>query len=78
MTQFGLGSMGLGMALNLQKHLQSTGLGPLHYSNRSLSKGQILQDAGAVPEEDFESVVRKADVTFTMVWDFFLRFGNHS
>jgi 3-hydroxyisobutyrate dehydrogenase-like beta-hydroxyacid dehydrogenase len=70
--------MGLGMALNLKKHLQSTGLGPLHYSNRSLSKGQALQAAGAIPEEDFESVVRKTDVIFTMVWDFCLRFGNYN
>lgn len=59
--------MGLNMALNLQGHLQSKGLPPLHYSNRNLSKGQPLQDAGAVPQNDFESVVRKSDIIFTMV-----------
>jgi 3-hydroxyisobutyrate dehydrogenase-like beta-hydroxyacid dehydrogenase len=59
--------MGLSMALNLQKHLDSKSLPPLHYSNRNLSKGQPLQDAGAVPENDFESVVRKSDIIFTMV-----------
>jgi 3-hydroxyisobutyrate dehydrogenase-like beta-hydroxyacid dehydrogenase len=66
--------MGLGMALNLQKHLQSKGLRQLYYSNRNLSKGQPLQNEGAVPENDFESLVRKSDIIFTMVWDSFLVF----
>lgn len=65
--QFGLGSMGLHMALNLQKHLQGNSLPPLHYSNRSMSKGQPLQDAGAIPESDFESLVQASDIIFTMV-----------
>ncbi|KAH8690060.1 6-phosphogluconate dehydrogenase family protein [Talaromyces proteolyticus] len=64
---FGLGSMGLGMALNLQKHLRIKGSPPLRYSNRSLSKGQPLKDAGAIPEDDFESVVQKSDIIFTMI-----------
>ncbi|KAL2838465.1 6-phosphogluconate dehydrogenase family protein [Aspergillus pseudoustus] len=64
---FGLGSMGLGMALNLQKHLQAQGQPALHYSNRSLGKGRSLQDAGALPEKDFESLVRASDIIFTMV-----------
>jgi 3-hydroxyisobutyrate dehydrogenase-like beta-hydroxyacid dehydrogenase len=59
--------MGLGMALNLQKHLQLSGLSPLRYSNRTLSKGQPLQDAGAVPGNDFQDVVEQSDVIFTMV-----------
>ncbi|KAL3431035.1 6-phosphogluconate dehydrogenase family protein [Aspergillus tetrazonus] len=64
---FGLGSMGLGMALNLQKHLQAQRLPPLRYSNRSLSKGQPLQDAGAIPEADFPSLVRRCNIIFTMI-----------
>ncbi|RDW89821.1 NAD(P)-dependent oxidoreductase [Aspergillus mulundensis] len=64
---FGLGSMGLGMALNLQKYLDANGLPPLHYSNRSLSKGQALQDAGGIPKDDFESVVQDCDIIFTMI-----------
>ncbi|KAL4874790.1 6-phosphogluconate dehydrogenase family protein [Aspergillus karnatakaensis] len=64
---FGLGSMGLGMALNLQKHLHANNLPPLQYSNRSLEKGQPLQDAGAIPKADFESVVQSSDIIFTMI-----------
>ncbi|KAL2814028.1 6-phosphogluconate dehydrogenase family protein [Aspergillus granulosus] len=64
---FGLGSMGLGMALNLQKHLQTQGQSPLHYSNRSLVKGQPLQDAGAIPERDFECLVQTCNIIFTMI-----------
>lgn len=59
--------MGLGMAVNLQKHLASKGLPPLHYSNRTLSRGEPLKEAGAIPEETFESVVSKSNVIFTMV-----------
>ncbi|KAJ5640066.1 3-hydroxyisobutyrate dehydrogenase [Penicillium longicatenatum] len=64
---YGLGSMGLGMSLNLQKHFRANGLPPLRYSNRTLSKGHVLRDAGAIPEENFESVVQKSDVIFTMI-----------
>lgn len=60
--------MGLHMALNLQKHLQAKTLPPLHYSNRSMVKGQPLQDAGAIPESDFEGLVQASDLIFTMVW----------
>ncbi|KAL4752275.1 hypothetical protein BDW72DRAFT_192221 [Aspergillus terricola var. indicus] len=63
----GLGSMGLSMARNLQRHLQAQGQPALHYSNRSLAKGQPLQDAGATPEKDFESLVQVCDIIFTMV-----------
>ncbi|RAL02674.1 NAD(P)-dependent oxidoreductase [Aspergillus ibericus CBS 121593] len=67
MGWFGLGSMGLGMAMNLQRHLATQGGPPLHYSNRSLEKGQPLQEAGAVPEKDFASLVRQSDVLYTMI-----------
>ena len=59
--------MGLNMALNLQRHLVIKGLPPLHYSNRTLSRGQPLKDAGAVPEEDIVGVVRTSSIIFTMV-----------
>ncbi|KAL3481117.1 NAD binding domain of 6-phosphogluconate dehydrogenase-domain-containing protein [Aspergillus californicus] len=64
---FGLGSMGLGMALNLQKYLHSNDLPPLHYSNRSLAKGQPLQAAGAIPKDNFQAVVETSDIIFTMI-----------
>lgn len=59
--------MGIGMALNLQRHLAAKGLPPLRYSNRTLSRGEPLKEAGAVPEETFEAVVSKSDIIFTMV-----------
>lgn len=58
--------MGLGMSLNLQKHLRENNLSPLLYSNRTLSKGDILRDEGAMPKERFEDVVQSTDVIFTM------------
>ncbi|OHW91557.1 6-phosphogluconate dehydrogenase family protein [Colletotrichum incanum] len=64
---YGLGSMGIGMALNLQKHLASNGLKPLRYSNRTLSRGDVLREAEALPERDFETLVLKSTVMFTMI-----------
>ncbi|EPE02179.1 6-phosphogluconate dehydrogenase family protein [Ophiostoma piceae UAMH 11346] len=64
---YGLGSMGIGMALNLQKHLAAKGLPPLHYSNRTLSRGDVLKEAGAVPEATLEDVVAKSNIIFTMI-----------
>ncbi|RAH43160.1 NAD(P)-dependent oxidoreductase [Aspergillus brunneoviolaceus CBS 621.78] len=63
----GLGSMGLGMSLNLQRYLQAKELPPLRYSNRTIAKGDALRDAGAVPETEFGSLVQKSDVIFTMI-----------
>ncbi|PYI31330.1 putative 3-hydroxyisobutyrate dehydrogenase [Aspergillus indologenus CBS 114.80] len=64
---YGLGSMGLGMSLNLQKYFQAKGLPPIRYSNRTISKGDALRDAGAVPEEEFGALVQESDVIFTMI-----------
>ncbi|GME26890.1 6-phosphogluconate dehydrogenase family protein [Neofusicoccum parvum] len=64
---YGLGSMGLGMALNLANHLTSIKAPALRYSNRTLAKGQALEAAGAVPENDFAGVVKSSDVIFTMI-----------
>ena len=65
--QYGLGSMGLGMALNLARHLKTVGGPALRYSNRTLEKGKPLEEAGAFPEPDYESVVKASDIVFTMV-----------
>lgn len=59
--------MGIGMALNLQKHLAAKGMPPLRYSNRTLSRGEPLKESGAIPEETFEAVVSKSNIVFTMV-----------
>ncbi|CAG8940268.1 unnamed protein product [Penicillium salamii] len=64
---YGLGSMGIGMSLNLQRYLKSNNISPLHYSNRTLSKGDPLRDEGAVPEEKFEDLVHNSDIIFTMI-----------
>ncbi|CAG7998347.1 unnamed protein product [Penicillium olsonii] len=64
---YGLGSMGLGMSLNLQKHIKANALPPLRYSNRTLSKGDLLRDEGAVAEGKFEDLVQNSDVIFTMI-----------
>lgn len=59
--------MGIGMALNLQKHLAAKNLPPLRYSNRTMSRGEPLKEAGAIPEESFEDVISKSNIIFTMV-----------
>lgn len=59
--------MGIGMALNLQKHLAAQGMPPLHYSNRTISRGEPLKEAGAIPEETFEGVLSTSNIIFTMV-----------
>lgn len=61
--------MGLGMALNLQNHLKSTNAPNLHYSNRTLSKGDKLKAAGGIPEADYAALVKSCDIIFTMVRD---------
>ncbi|TDZ35541.1 Zinc finger protein [Colletotrichum trifolii] len=40
---YGLGSMGIGMALNLQNHVAANALPPLRYSNRTISRGDALK-----------------------------------
>lgn len=65
--QYGLGSMGIGMALNLQKHLAAEGLQPLRYGNRTMSRGEPLKAAGATPEESFDTLVAESTILFTMV-----------
>ncbi|KAB2573266.1 2-hydroxy-3-oxopropionate reductase [Lasiodiplodia theobromae] len=64
---YGLGSMGLGMALNLARHLKTVGAPALRYSNRTLEKGKPLEAAGALPEQDYASVVKGSDIIFTMI-----------
>lgn len=59
--------MGIGMALNLQKYLSDKKLPSLHYSNRTLSKGESLKAAGAIEEADYVSLVKSCDIIFTMI-----------
>ncbi|TEA10414.1 putative oxidoreductase YfjR [Colletotrichum sidae] len=61
--QYGLGSMGIGMALNLQNHLAANALPPLRYSNRTISRGDALKGAGGLPERDFETLLLKSSIS---------------
>ncbi|KAH7139994.1 NAD binding domain of 6-phosphogluconate dehydrogenase-domain-containing protein [Dactylonectria estremocensis] len=54
------------MALNLHNKLKSQGTA-LTYSNRTLSKGQILSQAGAVPKDGIVELARECDDIFLMV-----------
>ncbi|KAJ5247567.1 hypothetical protein N7468_002550 [Penicillium chermesinum] len=70
MTQigwYGLGSMGLAMASNLQRHLASKKALNLLYSNRTMSRGAPLQSLGGIPETSFEKLVSRCGIIFTMV-----------
>ncbi|KAF6835325.1 6-phosphogluconate dehydrogenase family protein [Colletotrichum plurivorum] len=58
--------MGLPMALNLHKKLQLHG-SSLTFSNRTLSKGAALADAGAITKDSIVEVAKSCDDVFTMV-----------
>jgi hypothetical protein len=63
----GLGSMGLAMATNIQKHLTQHNLPPLKYWNRTLSRGDILKDEGGTPCAGIADLVQNSDVIFISV-----------
>jgi 3-hydroxyisobutyrate dehydrogenase-like beta-hydroxyacid dehydrogenase len=63
----GLGSMGIGMAKNLQKHLTATSSPPLIFTNRTLSRGDSLKDIGGIPITTVTEVARKSDIIFSCV-----------
>lgn len=63
----GLGSMGLAMALNMQKHLKATVQPNLHYWNRTISKGDKLKDIGGEPCTCAVNVAWKCGVMFISV-----------
>ncbi|KAL4934129.1 NAD(P)-dependent oxidoreductase [Aspergillus undulatus] len=65
---YGLGSMGLAMATNLQKHLATKStLNNLMYTNRTMSRGDALKALGATPETSFSKLVAQCAIIFTMV-----------
>ncbi|GMG05275.1 unnamed protein product [Aspergillus oryzae] len=65
--QYGLGSMGLAMATNLQKHLATKNAMNLIYSNRTMARGDPLKTLGATPENSFAKLVGQCGIIFTMV-----------
>ncbi|KAL4880750.1 hypothetical protein BJY04DRAFT_190749 [Aspergillus karnatakaensis] len=64
---YGLGSMGLPMATNLQRHLAKTQEPGLTYYNRTISSGDSLKELGATPATDLIDLVSKCDIIFTML-----------
>ncbi|KAL4735370.1 hypothetical protein BDV11DRAFT_212025 [Aspergillus similis] len=65
---YGLGSMGLPMATNLQRYLaKSPDEQNLTYFNRTLSAGDPLRELGATPAASLLDLVKKCDVIFTML-----------
>ncbi|PWY94801.1 NAD(P)-binding protein [Aspergillus sclerotioniger CBS 115572] len=64
---YGLGSMGLAMATNLQKHLVSKTAPSLIYSNRTMTRGDALKALGGTPEISFSKLVAQCGIVFTMV-----------
>lgn len=71
LNQYGLGSMGLAMATNLQRHLATKGALNLVYSNRTMARGDTLKRLGAVPEPSFPKLVAQCRIIFTMVAPFY-------
>ncbi|KAF4988214.1 hypothetical protein FGRMN_9897 [Fusarium graminum] len=65
----GLGSMGLPMATNLQKHLSSTSDSSLTYYNRTITRGDALKDLGAQPASSARELVTKSDIVFLSLSD---------
>ncbi|OGM48580.1 NAD binding domain of 6-phosphogluconate dehydrogenase [Aspergillus bombycis] len=64
---YGLGSMGLAMATNLQRHLATKNAMNLIYSNRTMARGDPLKTLGATPETSFAKLVAQCGIIFTMV-----------
>ncbi|KAF2800921.1 hypothetical protein K505DRAFT_263006 [Melanomma pulvis-pyrius CBS 109.77] len=63
----GLGSMGLAMALNIQKYLSENKFPALRYSNRTLSRGEPLEKLGGVPCQSIAELGQSCDVIFISV-----------
>lgn len=65
----GLGSMGLAMATNIQKHIQQqhNRLPPLKYWNRTLARGKPLEELGATACDTIADLVQSCDVIFISV-----------
>ncbi|EWG46950.1 hypothetical protein FVEG_07217 [Fusarium verticillioides 7600] len=65
----GLGSMGLPMATNLQKHLKSTAAPDLLYYNRTISRGDSLKGLAAQPAPSAKDLVTSCDIIFLSLSD---------
>ncbi|TPX59668.1 hypothetical protein CcCBS67573_g09068 [Chytriomyces confervae] len=64
----GLGSMGLPMAINIQRGLYAEGR-VLHVWNRTAEKARAVVAQGAIQEETLESLCSKCNIIFAMTFD---------
>ncbi|KAK2766620.1 hypothetical protein CKAH01_15423 [Colletotrichum kahawae] len=65
----GLGSMGIGMAVNLQKHLAQNGAPSLQYHNRTMSQGEPLEIIGGIPRPEVKHLLANSDIIFMSLSD---------
>lgn len=61
--------MGIGMALNLQKHSSQSDAPSLHYHNRTMARGEPLKAIGGVPRSSVEELVAESDIVFLSLSD---------
>lgn len=62
--------MGLAMATNLQKHLSQTpSSAQLQYHNRTMSRGEPLQQLGASPSQSIRDLIAITDIVFLSLSD---------
>ncbi|KAK1561748.1 uncharacterized protein LY79DRAFT_573876 [Colletotrichum navitas] len=65
----GLGSMGLAMASNLQKHLVKLSAPNLQYYNRTLSRGAPLSEIGGLARSNVKDIANNTDIIFMSLSD---------
>lgn len=61
--------MGSAMAGNLNRHLLKEGQRPLHFYNRTASRGAFLAELGAIQADSISSLVKRCDLIFLSVSD---------
>lgn len=61
--------MGIGMAVNLQKHLLQSSSPNLQYHNRTMSRGDPLKACGGIPCSSVGDVITKSDIVFLSLSD---------
>ena len=67
--EIGLGNMGLAMATNLQNHLRKLEAPSLRYFNRTISRGQPLEELGGQAAASVADLVKACDIIFISVRD---------
>jgi 3-hydroxyisobutyrate dehydrogenase-like beta-hydroxyacid dehydrogenase len=63
----GLGSMGIGMAKNIQKHLAAHGSQQLRVFNRTASRCAPVEELGAKRSDSIPQLAQECDIIFLSV-----------